>query len=236
MEKLKAVNRMIKSSGIEIRKLEQSDKIRRLKLIKHFEINTIIDVGANVGKYVLEMRELGFKGKIISFEPLSLAYKKLKFVSSKDKDWDIVNVALGEKNEIAEINIAGNIDSSSLLNMLPSHLKSAPETKYIGKETIKVITLDSIFKEFYKKDSKIYMKIDTQGFEKSVLEGARNSLGKIIGLQLEMSIIPLYENSPTYLEMIKYIYDLGFKLYSIENGFSDKKTGQLLQFDGIFFK
>jgi FkbM family methyltransferase len=235
MEKLKTINRIIKALGIEISKLEQSDKIRRLKLIKHFKINTIFDVGANVGKYALEMRELGFTGKIVSFEPLSNAFEKLRIVSQKDRNWEAINVALGNKNELNTINIAGNLDSSSLLDMLPSHLKSAPETKYIGKETIKVVTLDSIFNEYYKEDSKIYMKIDTQGFEKNVLEGAKNSLGKIIGLQLEMSIIPLYENSPTYLDIIDYLYGLGYKLFSLENGFSDPKTGQLLQVDGIFF-
>jgi len=236
MGKLKTLNKLIKSTGIELNKIKYSDKTRRMKLIKHFRINKIFDVGANVGRYALEMRELGFNGKIISFEPLSLAYKKLKTISSKDNNWDALNLALGNKNETRTINIASNMDSSSLLNMLPSHLKSAPESAYIDKEIIEVITLDSIFNKYYVQNDNIYMKIDTQGFEKEVLEGSKNSLAKIKGIQLEMSIVPLYENSATYLEMIKFLYDLDYELFSIENGFSDFTTGRLLQFDGIFFK
>ena len=80
------------------------------------------------------------------------------------------------------------------------------------------------------------MKIDTQGFEKNVLEGSINSLKYINGIQIELSLKPLYKGSLLYLDMIKYMKRYNFELVSLENGFSDHKTGELLQVDGIFFK
>lgn len=236
MGKIKKINSLIKPLGIELRKINSSDITRRMKLFECFKINKVFDVGANVGNYSLELRKFGFNGQIVAFEPLTQPFDKLSFVSSKDKKWDILKIALGDKDETAIINIAGNLDSSSLLNMLPSHLKSAPQTKYIGKEKIIIKKLDSIFDKYYHNLDNIYMKIDTQGFEKKVLEGSRLSLKKIVGLQIEMSLIPLYEDSPLYLEMINYLSNIGFQLFSLENGFSDPNTGQLLQVDGVFFR
>lgn len=78
------------------------------------------------------------------------------------------------------------------------------------------------------------MKIDTQGFEKNIIDGANESLKHFKIIQLEMSIVPLYENEMLYIEMINYLDKRGFQLFSLENGFSDRTTGQLLQVDGIF--
>ena len=78
------------------------------------------------------------------------------------------------------------------------------------------------------------IKIDTQGYEKNVIDGATESLNNIKIIQLEMSILPLYENEILFIEMINYLDKKGFQLFSLENGFSDLTTGQLLQVDGIF--
>jgi len=80
----------------------------------------------------------------------------------------------------------------------------------------------------------VMMKIDTQGYEKNVIDGALTSLNRIKIIQLEMSIVPLYENETLFVEMIQYLDNNGFILYSLENGFSNPTTGQLLQVDGIF--
>jgi len=80
------------------------------------------------------------------------------------------------------------------------------------------------------------MKIDVQGFEKNVLDGATKSLDSIKIIQLEMSIIPLYENEMLFVDMINYLKDRGFELFSLENGYFDSTTGKLLQVDGTFEK
>ena len=61
-------------------------------------------------------------------------------------------------------------------------------------------------------------------------------VGMIIGMQIELSLAHLYEGQSLYHNMLDYIINLGFELYDILPVFSDKKSGRLLQFDGIFFR
>lgn len=236
MKIIKLTNKVLNPIGAQLVKYPYSDINRRLKLLEFFKINKVFDVGANIGRYVIDLRSLGFKGEVISFEPLSKTFKALENNSKKDIHWTALNYALGDKDLTTEINISSNTDSSSLLEMLPSHLESAPQSEYIGKEKIKLHKLDTVFKEFYNQNDQIYMKLDTQGFEKNVLDGAQDSLEKIKGIQIEMSLKPLYKGGILYLEIIDLMKSNGFELYSLENGFSNPNTGQLLQVDGVFFR
>ena len=231
-----AIQKLLSLAGMKVIRYPEADLRRRLLLIDNFRINKILDVGANAGFYAIEMRKLGFKGDIISFEPLKDAFEKLARASSKDARWQAQNIALGDADTESMINIAGNSYSSSLLDMMPAHLESAPESDYINKQAVQVRKLDSIFSQYYKPGDNILLKIDTQGFEKNVLEGAAQSLQKIKGIQLEMSVVELYQGEMLYHEMTGYLKERGFELYSLENGFWNKKTGQLLQVDGIFFR
>jgi hypothetical protein len=144
--------------------------------------------------------------------------------------------ALGHKDGIAEINIAGNSWSSSLLDMEERHVKVAPDSAYVGKEIITLKALDTIFSEYCSPANKVFLKIDTQGFTKQVLNGAEWSLQKIAGIQVEMSLISLYSGEPLIGEIISILYELGFSLIVLKPELMDECTGQQLQVDGIFFR
>ncbi|MCB0515603.1 MAG: FkbM family methyltransferase [Chitinophagales bacterium] len=232
----KFISKQLKKAGFEIKRFPTIDQRRRYALWQHFGVNKIIDVGASIGQYALLCRRLGFKGKIISFEPLSASFAELQKNKASDTLWLIHNFALGDEATKTTINVAQNAFSSSLLEMLPAHVHSAPESQYVSQETITIKTLDSIFGTIYEPNDKIFLKIDTQGYERNVLIGAAKSLENIVGLQLEMSLMPLYADEMLFDEMLHFVQTLGFKLFSLENGFYDKKTGQLLQVDGVFFK
>ena len=209
---------------------------RRKRLLEIYKINLVLDVGANIGQYGKELREIGYKGKIVSFEPLSSAYKELCKKVRRDELWEAHNFALGDKKETEIINIAGNSFSSSLLDMLPSHLKAEPKSKYIGQEEIQIKTLDSIYSTLSSQTGSIYLKLDTQGFEEKVLKGAENSLHNIDTIQLEMSLTPLYKDELLFNEMYQLLYQKEYRLVALEPGFTDGDTGQLLQIDGIFHR
>ena len=228
------IQNVLRRYGYQITKYPDQDIRRRFKILESNNINCIYDIGANTGQYALKMRRYGYNNRIISFEPLEDAFQVLKDFSSNDEKWTVKKYALGNEESESLINVAGNSQSSSILEMLPEHLKSEPTSKYIAKQKIKIKKIDSIFSDLYKIGDHIMMKIDTQGYEKNVIKGAENSLDKIRVIQLEMSIVPLYRNELLIDEMIKYMFNMGFELVSLENGFSDKSTGKLLQVDGIF--
>lgn len=230
----KIIKKSFMLTGFQIKSYPDTNQLRRMMLIKHFAINTIFDVGANAGQYAEQVRLLGYKNRIISFEPLSDAFNILSRKAKSDNLWTAYNYALGDKSAKSVINIAGNSGSSSILEMLPAHLNSAPESQYIGTQEIEIRTFDSIFNEFSNPNENIMLKIDTQGFEKNVILGAKNNLKNIKIIQLEMSLISLYQNEIVFEEMLAFMDSLGFTLYSLENGFYDHVNGRLLQVDGVF--
>src|ERR1035438_5526296 len=99
-----------------------------------------------------------------------------------------------------------------------------------------VFRLDEISDSYLDMHGTNFLKIDTQGYERSVLDGAMNIMNDIIGMQIELSILPLYTGQELYWPIMDWVRIQGFVLWGIIPGFSDKNTGQMLQFDGIFFK
>jgi FkbM family methyltransferase len=210
---------------------------RRRQLFESYNIDIALDVGANTGQFAQQLRgDIGYSKRIASFEPLNSAFNLLKINAKDDPQWETFNFALGDTEEKKLINIAENAYSSSLLNMLPSHVEADPESRNIGREEIEIRTLDSVFNEICSRGENIYLKIDTQGYENRVIKGAENSLTYINTIQLEMSLVPLYEGELLFDEMCRLIIGRGYSLVSIEAGFSDKISGQLLQVDGIFHR
>lgn len=201
------------------------------------KIDILFDVGANAGQYAQEARRQGFKGRIISFEPLPDAHKKLLKNSKKDPLWIVhERIALGSKRGTGIIHVSENSYSSSFLKITQRLLSNTPDTRYVKKINVGVTTLDSVFNSYVKKSNKVFLKIDTQGFESEVLKGSIKNLRNISGIQLELSTEPLYEKQKTYEYFLTFLKKYNFRLWSIIPGYWNTKTGQMLQFDGIFIK
>lgn len=205
--------------------------------LRKFDIDLVFDVGANTGQFATDIRHWGYAGRIVSFEPLSQAYSKLLQSSAGDPMWDAYSrCALGDYNGEVEINIAGNSESSSILPMLESHLSAAPESAYQGKEIAPIKMLDAITGQYLKDTRAAFLKIDTQGFEWQVLNGARDTLPHIKGILVELSFVPLYEGQHLWREVIDRLEEEGFTLWAFKPVFSDQATGRTLQADGIFYR
>lgn len=209
---------------------------RLARLLRTHQIDVVLDVGANVGQYAAGIRRAGFTGRIVSFEPLPQAFAELTRRCAADPTWSAVAVALGKERGHVELNVAGNSTSSSVLPMLARHVAAAPRSAYTTVCTVPIETLDAVFAEHVSPTERGLLKIDTQGYEHEVLRGATQSLDKILGLQLEMSLEPLYEGQVLFREMLQWVYERGFRLAALEPGFSDEATGQMLQMDGVFFR
>lgn len=211
-----------------------------LAVRKHFleasGIDLVFDVGANSGQFARQLIECGYKGKIVSFEPLSSAFEALSKAAQNYSNWHTVHCALGDEDGVAEINVAGNSWSSSLLAMLPAHKKSAPNSEYVTTETIQIKTLDALYSSYRWGGSRAFLKIDTQGFTMKVLDGGNRTLEEIQGLQVEMSLVPLYDGEPLIGEVVSFLRGKGFTLVFVVPGFIDDSTGQQLQVDGLFFR
>jgi len=232
--------KIFQNFGILVRKYNPatSEELRRIKLFEHYNIDLVFDIGANKGQYAMGIVDAGYKYKIVSFEPLSSAHGAISAASKNYPDWRIApRCAIGSKKEEIEINISANSVSSTLLNMLDSHIEGAPESKIIGKEKVQVYPLDEIGMQYITGSKNIFLKIDVQGFEQEVLKGAQSMLAKAKGVEMEISLVPLYENQTWLLqEIVQYMAEKGFTMTSIVPAFTDHKTGKVLQCNGIFFR
>lgn len=199
-------------------------------------VDMVLDVGAAVGNYGKWIREVGYEGRICSFEPLSAAFKQLQRNTAADPLWECRKLALGPEAGTAEINVAGNSDSSSLLPMEERHEQAAPSSVYIGAERVEVATLDGVWEEVVGDARKPFLKLDVQGYELETLRGAVESVPKLHGVQAELSLVPLYEGGPLWLEVIEFLRDRGFHVAGLEAGYADPVTGEMLQADGIFIR
>ena len=198
-------------------------------------VDVVFDVGAAKGAYGQELRHFGYQGTIVSFEPLAEAYDRLVRTKGDDLLWQAVRCALGSRTEQATIHVAANSDSSSLLPLGERHLTAAPQVGYVGTETVEVERLDVVALHHLRPGSRAFLKIDTQGFERDVLAGGQETLRQCVGLQLELSFVPLYEGGMLIDEAIRMAYAAGFHLVGLEAGFADP-DGQVLQADGVFFR
>ena len=233
------VRKLLWKAGYDVSRFEAGSHAvaRRRRLLQAHRIGVVLDVGANDGQYGEELRtEHGFRGHIRSFEPVAAPFRQLEARASRDPRWEVFDFALGDAQGVETMNVAGNSYSSSLLEMLPAHEAAAPESKYVSTEEIRIETLDSIFDAVCPSGERVYLKVDTQGFEGRVLEGARQSLSRIELVQLEMPLTPLYEGESSFIDLHRGMLDEGYALVGLETGFNDPATGRVLQVDGIFHR
>jgi FkbM family methyltransferase len=234
-----AARKFVQSWGLNVSRFPSDDHptLQVVKLLQHCNINLVLDVGANEGQYATGLRRFGYANRIVSFEPVGEPYRSLEKHCRFDSDWMSMNCAIGAKSATTTIHVAANNSaSSSMLPMLPAHEDAAPTAKIIGVETVTQHTLDSLWPQITRQTDVVFLKADVQGYERHVLNGVVNNLDRITGMQLELSMVPLYEGAWLYDEALKWSCEQGFTLMSVIPGFTDVRTGQMLQCDGVFFR
>jgi FkbM family methyltransferase len=225
-----------RSAAFEV---SQRDWNRRfVKQLESRRVNVVFDVGANSGQFATGLRRGGFTGRIVSFEPLSGPFSLLERRASRDSLWDCRQYALGDVDGTISMNVAGNAGaSSSVLPMLKSHQDAFPPANYIGTEEVSIRRLDPVAPEFLRPTDVTFLKMDVQGFEKQVVAGGKSTVNdRCIGMQLELSFLPLYEGDMLIREALDLVYSLGFTMTGLLPGFTDPRNDRMLQADGIFFR
>jgi len=233
------IKKAVNKTGFDLHRLTPASNpaFQLLKALNQFDIDLVLDVGANVGQFASELRSVGYKGNLVSFEPLSTAHTALSEAARRDPKWRVhPRGAIGDYDGEIEINIAGNSVSSSVLSMTEAHFLACVGSAYVGTEKVPIFKLDSVASEYLVKSSQLFIKIDVQGYEWQVLDGARETLPRVQGVLCELSLVPLYEGQCLWMDILKRLENEGFTLWSILKGFTDPRDGRTLQIDAIFFR
>ncbi|WP_433029563.1 FkbM family methyltransferase [Actinomycetospora sp. CA-053990] len=217
---------------LSLTRLSKSTPARRARFVADAGVTVLVDVGAHVGTYALDARRGGYPGRIESFEPLRDPYEILEARAKDDPLWHCHRLALGDRSGTLTMHVAGNEVSSSALAMLPRHLEGDPRSAYVRSEQVETARLDNVL--IPRPSEVLGIKLDVQGYERRVLDGATVALGHAALLELELSLVRLYEGSPLAAEMIQYLAGLGFEPIWFDPAFYDERSGRMLQVDAIF--
>ena len=235
-----ALQRLFRACGLEVRRLRSSNsEYQVLKdVLRASRADVVLDIGANLGQFAELVFEVGFPGTVISFEAQPQVHHELvKRAAARAPKWIVADCcALGSASGTIEMNISANSLSSSLLPMRREHADAAPASRYISKQLVKLERLDDAAAGVVPQGASLFMKIDTQGYEREVLDGASGLLGRTVAVQLELSLVPLYEQAPSLVEMVTYLENQGFQMFGLVPVFRDRRDGRLLQVDGVFIR
>ena len=207
---------------------------RRIALMKRHRINLVLDVGANAGQYGKYLRNLGYRGRIVSFEPLADAFATLQRTASGDPLWSCHNIGVSDADQTAALNISANSYSSSFLPVSARSVRIEPSIGYVGQQEARLRRLDDMIEEIARPGEAVYLKIDTQGFELNVLKGALNTLRRVPLIQVETAFSAGYEGQPLIEDVIRFLRDAGYRIVAMEPGWEDFKTAEMLETDLLF--
>ena len=175
-------------------------------LLEDLRVDTVLDVGAHTGGYGALLRELGYAGEIVSFEPVRASFEALS--ARLDERWHAQRLALGAANGTLALNVAGESNFTSFLKPIAVERYAGSATDHV--EQVEVRRLDEVAS-----GSRIFLKTDTQGFDLEVIEGARGVLDRVVALQVELSVTPLYEGAPDWIAALSTLRELGFVAVSL---------------------
>jgi len=232
------IRKSLNSMGWDLRRYVRAHTLdhQRARVISERRVDVVMDVGANEGQWAAQLREEGYAGRIISVEPVRQAFDNLERKSAGDPHWEVARMALGNFDGSAEMDVGNNTYTSSLLPM-SARLKTAePSLAVVAREETPVARLDSLREELFPAAQSIYLKLDVQGFEKAVLEGAAGVMDSVVAIELELSTCALYEGQWEIQDALPELHTQGFRCVAMEPVFFDAVTGELLQVDSVLVR
>lgn len=209
---------------------------RFLYALEQHGISTVLDIGANSGQFGSALRRAGYRGAVVSVEPLQAAFDELLLATRGDAQWTVERAAVADEAGTITMNVAGNSVSSSVLPMLDRHTEAAPQTRYVATEDVAAITVDELVARHRLDPATTLLKIDVQGFERAVLAGAATTLDRFAGVRTELSLVALYEGQALMAEIVTLLAGHGLNLWLVEPGFTETVTRRQLQVDGTFYR
>jgi FkbM family methyltransferase len=204
---------------------------RLIETLDCLKINVFLDVGANKGFFAKHLRQCGYAGEILSFEPIRSDCEHIRQRARNDPKWKVFNYGLGNEDGDRTFNINLTVGRETVLSSFLPYKDGNSTTT-----AVQIKRLDSVLPDFIDiSKARIFLKMDTQGFDLEVVKGAAKCLDRIVGLQSEIAVIQSYEGMPSYTDSLEYYHSLGFKLIDL---FVVARTGEgpVVEYDCLMAK
>lgn len=205
-------------------------------ILNKLNISGVIDVGANEGQFAERIQATSYKGSIYSFEPLPNCYQQLSHKAEGDSNWKTFQMALGSGNGTTDLNVTDGSKFSSV------HSPNEYAAKRFGDwvevkdtEEVMIRRLDTVLSHI-PSEERLYLKMDTQGYDLQVFRGAEGLMDQIICVQSELAWRPLYEDMPLWRETMDELEGEGYSLVDLWPISKDRASYQLVEADGLFVR
>jgi FkbM family methyltransferase len=210
-------------------------------VLRRLDVNVVLDVGANRGQFGRNLRNLGYRGRIVSYEPVSVNLAKLREAAEGDPDWLVEPLALGDVDSTTDIHVAAGAGAlSSLLDSNEFGRKRFTNMRdeVAARETIQVRRLDAVCGRAVAgiDDPRLFLKLDTQGYDLQALAGAGDRLRDVVAMQSEVSCIPIYEGMPHLTQQIATYEEAGFAAAGMFPVSWDRETLAVIEFDVLMVR
>ncbi len=224
------VRRFFRALGADVRPARHVRDL--MDFVKSRQIDTVLDVGANVGQFGASLRAKGYRGRIVSFEPVASVFHTLAARAKADGNWEAYHCALGAETGEATIHVAETSVFSSILASTAAATEFDRGAATVRTEATPVRTLEEVARNL---SGNILLKIDTQGYEKQVLAGGRQTLPRLKGILMELAIVQLYQGNWQFHEALEFMAAAGFipaQMQAVNYGAVDKVS--LVEVDCLF--
>ncbi len=196
----------------------------------------MLDVGANRGQYARRLRRHGWRGPVVSFEPLPDVHAELAAAAADDPLWFVPPpLALAERDGTVLLERSAEDDMSSLLPQNATLRAISPSSRVVARVEVPVARLENVALPD-PRWRRLFLKLDVQGAEARVLEGVGRLWPRVVGVQLEMGLVPLYEGECDFARMLAAMQARGYDLHLLIPGYFEPKLARQLQVDGVFYR
>jgi len=239
MKLRKVFHRVLAKLNLEIKSLNPAtnNSLQISRFINQNDFDLVLDIGANEGQFVQALFDSGYAGKAVSFEPLPQQHEILSHIVAGNVNWTAApRMAIGSVASNSTINISGMHASSSLRPMSAIHTDAFSGSSTIAEVSTQIVPLDEVASEYLLPESKLFIKIDTQGYEKEVLLGAMKTLSLTSAVLVEVSTVELYEGQALMDAILSFMASLKFKPFIFQQCTVHPHTLQTLQLDILFIR
>jgi FkbM family methyltransferase len=224
---------------VPIRKNHQTVERHLAHLLDRYEVDLVLDVGANLGQFARTLRAVGYTGWIVSFEPVSATFARLSTELAADPRWRGRQLALGREPGRAEIKVLSNSDLSSFRTPHERALARHPrEFAMTQREEVTIATVDDLLPGILEETGarRVFLKMDTQGFDLEVFRGALRSLASVCGVMSELSFDPIYEDIPRFDQALLAYMAEGYRLTGLYPVLRNREDLTVIEFDGVLVR
>lgn len=206
-------------------------------------VDLVVDVGANVGQFARRLREHGYTGHVASVEPVPAYAAEVAAAAAGDDRWSVHPMALGATDGELSLAVTDVFSSARPASDFGrdrfAQLAASDDAERV---TVPQHRLDTVWDDLLAgvraagvDRPRVYLKLDTQGFDLQVFAGLGERVDEVVAMQSETSLVPIYDGAPRLPESLAVYEAAGFAVTGLFP-ISKADDGRVIEHDCVLVR